>query len=310
MYHGPDGSMPADFHKDFSRKCVPELSPRETKRAPVCAIAFIACAADVTPLMPAGSFAGPMMTKSLYMTSRRLSILPSLTYFFSSSGACARTTSASPRAASASAWPVPMAIVFTVYPLSRSNIGTRTSRSPESCVLVVVDRMTGERAACAAMCRGAPIDNARTTTNSRRRFIEPIMRMHSLVSTSPWRPSSAKRPVELVLHRSIQGIAKSVVASQEPFGLGREPHPAPWAAAGRALNELEAGGALELTEIPPRIAIRHRKLFGRLLQRPVLLDELEEPRTPVTELQLIAERDPYFDFWFHGRLRRPMLGEA
>ena len=39
--------------------------------------------------------------------------LPSATYFFSSAGACASVTSASPRAASASAWPVPTEIVFT-----------------------------------------------------------------------------------------------------------------------------------------------------------------------------------------------------
>ena len=55
-----------------------------------------------------------MTTKSLYMTSRRFSILPSSTYFFSSAGAWASVTSASPRAASASAWPVPTEIVFTV----------------------------------------------------------------------------------------------------------------------------------------------------------------------------------------------------
>ena len=58
-------------------------------------------------------------------------------------------TSASPRAASASAWPVPTEIVFTVYPVFFSNSGTSTSSSPESCVLVVVDRMTVLDGACA-----------------------------------------------------------------------------------------------------------------------------------------------------------------
>jgi hypothetical protein len=33
-------------------------------------------------------------------------------------------------------------MVFTVVPVFFSNRGTRTSRSPESCVLVVVDKMT------------------------------------------------------------------------------------------------------------------------------------------------------------------------
>ena len=113
IYQPPPGSTPARFQSDFSRTCVPELSPRETKRAPASAMAFSASAAFFVPLTLAGSSAGPMTTKSLYMTSRRLSILPSATYFFSSAGAWASTTSASPRAASVSAWPVPTAIVLT-----------------------------------------------------------------------------------------------------------------------------------------------------------------------------------------------------
>ena len=51
---------------------------------------------SAAPLIFAGSSAGPMMTKSLYMTRRRLRILPSSTYFFSSAGAWASVTSASP----------------------------------------------------------------------------------------------------------------------------------------------------------------------------------------------------------------------
>jgi hypothetical protein len=114
MYQPVCGSTPASFQSSFSRLWVPELSPRETKREPVDAMAFIASAAFVVPLIFAGSSPGPMMTKSLYMTRRRLSILPSAMYFFSSPGAWARTTSASPRPASARAWPVPTAIVLTL----------------------------------------------------------------------------------------------------------------------------------------------------------------------------------------------------
>jgi len=142
LYHGPAGVMPACFHRFVSRMWVPDLSPRETKREPVSAIRFSAATALFSPLIWAGSASGPTMTKSLYMTSRRLSILPSATYFFSSSGACTSATSASPRAASASACPVPTETVFTVYPVWRSNMGTSTSSNPESCVLVVVDRIT------------------------------------------------------------------------------------------------------------------------------------------------------------------------
>ena len=82
------------------------------------------------PLIFAGSSSGPMMTKSLYMTRRRFSILPSSTYFRSSEGAWTSATSASPRAASASACPVPTEIVLTVSPVFFSNIGHQHVEEP------------------------------------------------------------------------------------------------------------------------------------------------------------------------------------
>src|SRR2546425_4291073 len=151
MYQGAAGVTPACFHSACSRMCVPDLSPRETKRAPAAAIFANAATARFSPPILAGSASGPTTMKSLYMTSRRSWSLPSSTYFFSREGAWTRTTSASPRAARASAWPVPTDAVFTVRPVCRSKIGTRTSSRPESCVLVVVDRMTVRDAGvCAA----------------------------------------------------------------------------------------------------------------------------------------------------------------
>ena len=145
MYQGAAGVTSACFQSACSRMWVPDLSPRETKRAPAAAIFFRASTTLRSPLIWAGSASGPTSRKSLYMTSRRSCILPSATYFFSSAGAWHSVTSASPRAASASAWPVPTEIVFTVSPVFFSNSGTSTSSSPESCVLVVVDRMTVPR---------------------------------------------------------------------------------------------------------------------------------------------------------------------
>src|SRR5581483_2390472 len=141
-YHVPREAIPACFQSSSSRRWVPDLSPRETNRDCVSAIRSRASTALARPLTLAGSSAGPTRTKSLYMTSRRFRILPSATYFFSSAGAWHRLTSASPRAASASACPVPTAIVLTEYPVCFSNIGTRTSSRPESWVLVVVERIT------------------------------------------------------------------------------------------------------------------------------------------------------------------------
>ena len=114
MYQGAAGVSPAAFHSDCSSTWVPDLSPRETKRAPASTIFLRAVTMLLSPWILAGSDSGPIRRKSLYMTRRRSCSLPSATYFFSSAGAWASVTSASPRAARASAWPVPTEMVFTV----------------------------------------------------------------------------------------------------------------------------------------------------------------------------------------------------
>ncbi len=55
--------MPADFQRLSSLVFVPELSPRETNVASEAAIFLNASTADVTPLIPAGSAAGPTIQK-------------------------------------------------------------------------------------------------------------------------------------------------------------------------------------------------------------------------------------------------------
>ena len=67
-------------------------------------------------------------------------------------------------------------IVFTVRPVLFSKSGTSTSRSPESCVLVVVDRMTVPDGAWAhaAVDRSSP---SRTSTARRPR--RPIVLMRA-----------------------------------------------------------------------------------------------------------------------------------
>src|SRR5258705_234270 len=164
MYQAPFGSMPACFHSASSRVWVPDLSPRETKRDWLSAMRLSASSALGSPLICAGSSGGPITMKSLYMTRRRLVILPSSTYFFSRPGACASVTSASPRAARARAWPVPTEMVFTVSPVCFSNMGTSTSSSPESWVLVVVDTMTMLDLAAA----GPVVDGSRPASNGLR----------------------------------------------------------------------------------------------------------------------------------------------
>ncbi len=65
------GVISAFFHRASSALFVPESSPREIKGAAAAAIFFRAAIAEVVPLMPAGSAAGPTMMKSLCITSRR-----------------------------------------------------------------------------------------------------------------------------------------------------------------------------------------------------------------------------------------------
>src|SRR5262249_44224629 len=54
----------ADALPEISAMCVPELSPREMKGAPLALMVFSAKATFLAPLMLAGSSFGPMMIKS------------------------------------------------------------------------------------------------------------------------------------------------------------------------------------------------------------------------------------------------------
>ena len=89
------------------------------------------------PRAPAGSPFGPTRMKSLYITGTRFTPNPSVTNFSSCGLACTNTTSASPRRAVSSAWPVPCDTTFTSIPVLVLNSGRRWPNSPESWVEVV-----------------------------------------------------------------------------------------------------------------------------------------------------------------------------
>ena len=116
--------MPACFQSASSAECVPDLSPRETNGAALAWIVFSAVSMSL-PLTPAGSLFGPISTKSLYITSKRFTPKPSARNFSSCDLAWTNTTSASPRRAVSSAWPVPCAITFTSMPVLALKIGKR-----------------------------------------------------------------------------------------------------------------------------------------------------------------------------------------
>ncbi len=135
--------MAAVFQSSCSFLWVPESSPRLTNVAWLCLMASKASCPPPMPLTPAGSVAGPTITKSLYITYWRLMADPFSTSFISAAGECTKSTSASPFSPNASACPVPTAIVLTSYPILLWNRGTSTSKRPVSAVLVVVARMIG-----------------------------------------------------------------------------------------------------------------------------------------------------------------------
>src|SRR4030095_783668 len=65
------------------------------------------------------------------------------------------------------------------------------------------------------------------------------------------------------------------VARQEVAARGSQPHAAARTGAGRALDEAEAGGPLELLQVAPRVAIRHPELGRRPPQSPELFVKTE-----------------------------------
>src|SRR3989304_2413074 len=137
----PFGSMAAAFQSVSSRACVPELSPRLMKVAPLGAMAFSAATAVFAGWAPRASEGGPTRMKSLCITSRRSLPKPSVMNCTSAAGEWTRRTSASPLRPRAFAWPEPTAMGLAVQPVRFSKTGRRTSRRPLSAVLVVVARM-------------------------------------------------------------------------------------------------------------------------------------------------------------------------
>ncbi len=113
----PATSMPAFCQSASSALWVPLSSPREANGALAAAILVRASSASLLPLMPAGSAAGPTITKSLYITSWRSTPKPSATNCSSDGLWCTNSTSASPFFASSIAWPVPTATTRTSIPV-------------------------------------------------------------------------------------------------------------------------------------------------------------------------------------------------
>src|SRR5262249_44405443 len=115
-------------------------------------IVLRAFATSVMPLISAGSLFGPISTKSLYITGHRFTPCPSATNCCSALLLCTNTTSASPRRAVSSAWPMPTATTFTARPVLGGRGGRKGSNSqdffvevPEPTTIVFSGASTGPR---------------------------------------------------------------------------------------------------------------------------------------------------------------------
>jgi hypothetical protein len=160
-------STPASFQSLSSAAWVPLRSPRDTKGACAAAILRSASVASFSPPSRAGSAAGPTITKSLNITSWRPVAKPSATNRRSASRSWTSTTSASPRRAVSSAWPVPSATTRTSMPVCFVNAGSRCLNSPD-CSVEVVDATTMNDVCAHA---AAQASQAAAATSSERRRI-------------------------------------------------------------------------------------------------------------------------------------------
>ena len=118
----------------------------------------------VMPLIPAGSAGGPTTRNMLCISSWRFTPNPPSMSVFSAAGEWTISTSALPSSPSLSAAPLPTATVFTLQAVAASKAGTRTSRSPESWVEVVVARMRSPEAAGDAALEATGVAARRAAT--------------------------------------------------------------------------------------------------------------------------------------------------
>ena len=161
--------MPAVFQKRNSAACVPLLSPRETNSR-LSNASVLSASTMSLPLVLAGSALGPINTKSLYMTSKRLTAKPSATTLSSATLSCTNSTSASPRRPMSMACPVPSATTFTSIPLAFLNSGSRCENRPD-CSVDVVEATTID---CACTPTDATETVATNATRTRARGLKDM----------------------------------------------------------------------------------------------------------------------------------------
>src|SRR5262252_5165907 len=104
--------------------------------------------------------------------------------------------------------------------------------------------------------------------------------------------SVAKGLLEVPGHERIEPLAKAAVTAKEEPAFRREPGAALGSAPGPSFEQLQAGRALELAEIPPRRSVRHAHALDGLLEGTEPFHRLEELGAALPELDVVPEDDP------------------
>jgi hypothetical protein len=161
----------------------------------------------------AGSVRGPMITKSLYITSKRLTPKPCAMNLSSAGLSWTNTTSASPRRPISSACPVPTATTFTWMPVRAEKRGRMKLNSPD-CSVDVVEATTIE-CSCAKVALWIINPKIATSVNSRCFMSDTLVSCASLVTS--YAPPSLKA-VWARLARPVLSLFR-LVASVQPSEL-------------------------------------------------------------------------------------------
>ena len=93
-------------------------------------------------------------------------------------------------------------------------------------------------------------------------------------------------------HETVEALPEAAVLPDEAAAFGGKTRTALGPAAGVTLEELHAGGALEIAEVSPRRPVGHAHLFHCLLEGTEPLYLLEKLSAPFAELDPLVEDDP------------------
>ena len=107
---------------------------------------------------------------------------------------------------------------------------------------------------------------------------------------------------ETVIDERVHSLAKLPVAGEKFLPPSGESSAACWSSAGASLQELEPGGLFQVSEVAPRVPVRHPEPGNRLLDGSQFIDEFEELGSAIAKFDIVVEDDPNLQFRLHDFL--------